>query len=250
MLAVLGTTIRGGPSHSVLLVHVVHLHERDCSVQLRNQKVLEIAPAPELDPQLRAGMHTAAVELVSRAGYVNAGTVEFLISPEQGEYFFIECNPRIQVEHTVTEQVSQVDLVEAQFQVAAGQSLADLGLSDQAAVGEPRGFSVQARVVARGAGTLSAYKEPSGPGVRVDASGYPGYAPPPQFDPLLAKVIGTARTYRAALGRTANALAEFHIVGVGTNLSDLGAILNHHSVQAGDARTSLLVEAADQCPGC
>ena len=132
------------------------------------------------------------------AGYVNAGTVEFLVSPETGEYFFIECNPRIQVEHTVTEQVTGVDLVEAQFRIAAGESLAASASPTRQAVGPPRGFAVQARVVATGAGTLTAYKEPSGPGVRVDACGYVGYAPPPQFDPLLAKVIGSANS---AVGR-------------------------------------------------
>ena len=106
------------------------------------------------------------------AGYVNAGTVEFLVAPERGEYWFIECNPRIQVEHTITEQVTGIDLVEAQFRIAAGATLAALGIGDQHAVGAPRGFAVQARVVATGAGTLTAYREPSGVGVRVDACGY------------------------------------------------------------------------------
>ena len=102
---------------------VVHLHERDCSVQLRNQKVVEVAPAPGLDRGLRERILVDAIKLVRAAGYVNAGTVEFLVSPETGEYFFIECNPRIQVEHTVTEQVTGIDLVEAQFHVASGASL-------------------------------------------------------------------------------------------------------------------------------
>ena len=132
--------------------NVVHLHERDCSVQLRNQKVVEIAPAPGLDAALRERILADAVKLARAADYVNAGTVEFLVSPETGEHFFIECNPRIQVEHTVTEQVTGVDLVEAQFRIAAGASLASLGLGDQDAVGAPRGFAVQARVVATGAG--------------------------------------------------------------------------------------------------
>ncbi|MDE0008059.1 MAG: ATP-grasp domain-containing protein, partial [Gammaproteobacteria bacterium] len=126
--------------------NTVHLHERDCSVQLRNQKVIETAPAPGLDDGLRARIHADAVKLVQAAGYVNAGTVEFLVTPETGAYYFIECNPRIQVEHTVTEEVTGIDLVEAQFRIAAGASLESLGLADQQAVGEPRGFSVQARV--------------------------------------------------------------------------------------------------------
>ena len=219
---------------------VVHLYERDCSVQSRHQKVIEIAPAPNLEPAVRAAILDDAVRLASAAGYANAGTVEFLVDPESGNHYFIECNPRIQVEHTVTEQVTGVDLVEAQFQIAAGQSLAALGLASQDEVGVPQGYAVQARVVARSAGTLSAYKEPSGAGIRVDAHGYQGFAPPPQFDPLLAKVIGTARSYPAALNRTATALAEFHIAGLGTNLDQLQAILQHEDVVSANARTPLL----------
>ena len=130
--------------------NVVHLFERDCSVQLRNQKVVEVAPAPNLDEGLRQRILADAVKLARAARYENAGTVEFLVNPETGEHFFIECNPRIQVEHTITEQVMGFDLVEAQFRIAAGASLAALGLADQKAVGTPRGFAVQAR--RRGAG--------------------------------------------------------------------------------------------------
>ena len=225
--------------------NVVHLHERDCSVQLRHQKVVEVAPAPNLDADLREQMLTDAITLVQAASYVNAGTVEFLVSPETGEYFFIECNPRIQVEHTVTEQVTGIDLVEAQFHIAAGATLTSLGLGDQHAVGAPRGFAVQARVVATSTGRLTAYKEPSGVGIRVDACGYLGYAPPSQFDPLLAKLICTSGAYAAAIERTLHALDEFHIGGLQTNLHQLRAILSHPSVQAGDARTSLLTEAPE-----
>ena len=225
--------------------NVVHLHERDCSVQQRHQKVVEIAPAPGLDTLLRERILADATKLARAAGYVNAGTVEFLVSPETGEHFFIECNPRIQVEHTVTEQVTGVDIVEAQFRIAAGASLASLGLGDQQAVGQPRGFAVQARVVARGQGTLTAYKEPAGPGVRVDACGYLGYAPPPQFDPLLAKVIGSSNSsasFVSAVDRTLRALDEFHIAGLPTNLPQLRAMLLHPRFRAGDARTTFLAE--------
>ncbi len=225
--------------------NVVHLHERDCSVQLRHQKVVEVAPAPNLDADLREQMLTDAITLVQAASYVNAGTVEFLVSPETGEYFFIECNPRIQVENTVTEQVTGIDLVEAQFHIAAGATLTSLGLGDQHAVGAPRGFAVQARVVATSTGRLTAYKEPSGVGIRVDACGYLGYAPPSQFDPLLAKLICTSGAYAAAIERTLHALDEFHIGGLQTNLHQLRAILSHPPVQAGDARTSLLTEAPE-----
>jgi pyruvate carboxylase len=139
---------------------IVHLWERDCSVQLRNQKVVEIAPAAALDPDLRARILQDALRLAKAAGFVNAGTVEFLVEPEAGRHYFIECNPRIQVEHTITEEVTGIDLVETQFRIAAGESLEDLGLEVPP---ELRGFAVQARVVATGAGSLIGYREPAGP---------------------------------------------------------------------------------------
>ena len=224
---------------------IVHLYERDCSVQLRNQKVVEIAPAPGLDAGLRHRILEDAIRLARAAGYVNAGTVEFLVSPERGEHFFIECNPRIQVEHTVTEQVTNIDLVEAQFRIAAGERLKALGIADQSAVPAPRGFAVQARIVAGGAGVLTAYKEPTGPGVRVDSCGYLGYAPPPHFDPMFAKLIcksNSTHSFDSALDRALRALDEFHIAGLPTNLHQLRAILSHPAVRAGDARTTLFSE--------
>ena len=225
--------------------NLVHLFDRDCSAQQRYQKVVEIAPAPGLEGSLRERILDDAVKLARASGYTNAGTVEFLVVPETGQHFFIECNPRIQVEHTVTEEVMGVDLVEAQLSIAGGASLADIGLGDQAAVGSPRRYAVQARVVTRGSGTITAYKEPSGPGVRVDACGYAGYAPPPQFDPLLAKVIGSGGTYSSALARTTRALSEFHIAGIPSNLAQLQALLASSTMQAGDARTT----SADAVPG-
>ncbi|MBT6272900.1 MAG: ATP-grasp domain-containing protein [Chromatiales bacterium] len=225
--------------------NVVHLFERDCSVQLRNQKVIEIAPAPNLSEPLRQRLHDDAIKLVHTAGYVNAGTVEFLVDAESGDHFFIECNPRIQVEHTVTEQVTGVDLVETQFHIANGAHLGDLGLGNQSEISAPRGFAVQARIVAQGTGILSAYKEPTGPGVRVDANGYSGYQPPAQFDPLLAKVIGQSNStgsFQSAVDRTLRALDEFYIAGVPTNLGQTRAILCNEDFRAGDARTTLLAE--------
>jgi acetyl/propionyl-CoA carboxylase alpha subunit/acetyl-CoA carboxylase carboxyltransferase component len=221
---------------------VTHLWDRDCSVQLRHQKVVEIAPAAGLAAELRAGMLADARKLAGAAGYRNVGTVEFLYSPEAAQYWFIECNPRIQVEHTVTEEVTGVDLVEIQFRIAAGETLATLGLSEPPPT---RGFAVQARVVATGPGTMTGYSEPAGPGVRVDSCGYPGWAPPPQFDPLFAKVIArssSSQTLASALERCGRALAEFHVVGLPTNLGPLQAIVADPSLAAGDARTSLLSE--------
>ncbi|GGC70236.1 carboxyl transferase domain-containing protein [Chelatococcus reniformis] len=225
--------------------HTTHLWERDCSVQLRNQKVVEIAPAHGLDPALRGRILDDAVRLARAGHYVNAGTVEFLVDPERGEHYFIECNPRIQVEHTVTEEVTGADLLEAQFRIAAGETLADLGLAEPPPV---RGYAVQARVTAVGAGTLTGYREPGGPGVRVDSCGYLGLAPPPQFDPMFAKVIARSNstgTLASAVERTAQALGEFYIAGLPTNLGQLQAILAAPAVSAGDARTTLLAEQPD-----
>ncbi len=225
--------------------NIVHLHERDCSVQLRNQKVVEIAPAPGLDPKLRERIFADAIRLARAADFMNAGTFEFLVEPETGSYYFIECNPRIQVEHTVTEQVTGIDLVEAQFRIASGESLASLGFETQDDVPEPRGFAIQARVVAVAPGSLTGYKEPGGPGVRVDACGYLGLTPPPQFDPLLAKVIASSNSsgsFVSAADRAVRALDEFHISGLPTNLPQLRAILSHPGFRGGDARTSFLAE--------
>ena len=227
---------------------VVHLYERDCSVQLRNQKVVEIAPAPSLDPTLRQRILDDALRLACAASYVNAGTVEFLVIPESSEHLFIECNPRIQVEHTVTEQVMRIDLVEAQFRIAAGEALGALGLPDQSVVKAPRGYAIQARIVACGAGTLTGYKEPTGPAVRVDSCGYLGYEPPRQFDPMFAKLIcesNSTHSFASAIDRTLRALDEFQIGGLPTNLRQLRGILSHPVLRAGDARTTFLAEHPD-----
>ncbi len=221
---------------------VVHLHERDCSVQLRNQKVVEIAPAPNLDTDLRERLWNDALSLARASRYLNARTVEFLVDPERGEHYFIECNPRIQVEHTVTEVFTGVDLVEAQFRVASGESLHDLGLDQPP---KTHGYAIQARIVAQGSGVLTAYKEPGGPGVRVDSCAYLGYSPPRQFDPMFAKLIcgsNSTGSYASAIARSLRALDEFHIGGLPTNLGQLHAILSSDPLREGDARTTLLGE--------
>ena len=155
--------------------NVVHLYDRDCSVQLRNQKVVEVAPGHRAARRAApAGSSTARSRSPPAAGYVNAGTVEFLVSPERGAFAFIELNPRIQVEHTVTEEVDRRRPRRGPVpHRRRRRRSADLGLADQAAVGTPRGVAVQARVVATGTGTLDAYREPSGPGVRVDGAATP-----------------------------------------------------------------------------
>jgi acetyl/propionyl-CoA carboxylase alpha subunit/acetyl-CoA carboxylase carboxyltransferase component len=219
---------------------VVHLWERDCSVQIRNQKVLEIAPAPALDPTLRDALLRDAVRLAHAARYRNAGTVEFLVEPGTGTHWFIEANPRIQVEHTVTEEITGRDLVQSQLLIAAGATLGEAGLVD---IGPPRCCAVQARVVLASAGPISAYREPSGPGIRVDGFVYAGFEASAAFDPLVAKVIASAGSHDAVLDRLGRALAEFQIDGVATNLAHLCALVADDRVRRGDARTTLLDES-------
>lgn len=221
----------------------LHFWERDCSVQLRNQKMVEITPAPSLSEQLRNKLLTDAVSLARAGSYLNAGTFEFLVVPEDDEYFFIECNPRIQVEHTVTEQVTGFDLVDMQFQIANGHLLEELGLGNQDDVPVPNRFAVQARVVAKGSGQFIAYKEPSGAGIRVDSCGHVGCQIEPFFDPLFAKVICTGPPRGAvqnAIEKTRRSLDEFYVDGVPTNIEQLKSILGHKELQSGSARTTFL----------
>ena len=230
---------------------VVHLHERECSVQRRFQKLIEIAPAPALPTDLKDAIVAAAVRLAEHVGYANAGTFEFLVDMAARRFAFIETNARLQVEHTVTEEVTGVDLVNAQLQLAGGASLADLGLTQ---IDPPRGYAVQARVcmesmatdgtVRPTAGTLTAYEPPSGPGVRTDGFGYSGYQTSLSFDSLLAKVIGHAPTggFEAAITRTTRALREFRIEGVATNIGLLQNILLHPAFAQGSIHTRFVDE--------
>ncbi|MCY3506634.1 MAG: carbamoyl-phosphate synthase large subunit [Chloroflexi bacterium] len=231
---------------------VTHFGERDCSVQRRHQKIIEIAPAPALHPDLRDRITAAAVRLAKASGYRNLGTFEFIVATDEdgeaGEFWFIETNARLQVEHTVTEEVTGVDLVQLQLRLAAGESLADLGLSQQDAP-SPRGFAVQARVnmetmAADGStrpsgGALTAFDIPSGPGVRTDTFGYAGYRTSPSFDSLLAKVVGysPSPSLADAIRRTSRALADFRIEGVATNVDLLQTILAHPDLAAGRVYT-------------
>ena len=205
------------------------LGDRDCSVQRRRQKLLEIGPAPDLDDTIRQLLHDAARRLVGSVPYRGLATVEFLVSPER--VVFLEVNPRLQVEHTVTEQVTGLDLVELALAVADGATVGELGLD---AVPAPRGVAMQARVnaetlradgtVVAAAGTLARFQPPSGPGIRVDTLGYPGYRLNARYDSLIAKVIASGPTAAATQGRLARALAEFDIDGVATNNGVLRAL--------------------------
>ncbi len=238
---------------------VIHLWERDCSIQRRHQKLVEIAPSPGLPAALRDRIAEAAVTMARSAGYRGLGTFEFLVeSRDLGEgsaFAFIEANPRVQVEHTVTEEVTGLDLVDLQVQIASGRTLADLGLT-QDRVPAPRGFAIQARVNMEtmgedgsprpAGGTLLAFEPPTGPGVRTDTFGYAGYTTSPRFDSLLAKVIAhSAVDFRGAAVRAYRALAEFRIEGVQTNLPFLQSILAHEDFLDGRYSTDFIEEHRD-----
>ena len=228
---------------------VAHLGERECSLQRRHQKVVEWAPSPSISDQTRERLTSAAVRLASSDNYRSLGTFEFLVNADdESDLAFIEANPRLQVEHTVTEEVTGVDLVRSQLRIAGGESLEAVGLS-QSSVPGARGFAIQARVnmermepsgeVRPSGGTLTAFEPPSGPGVRVDSYGYPGYTTNPNFDSLLAKVItySASADFSDAVGRTRRALAEFRIEGVEANLSFLEQSLAHDDFCAGGIYT-------------
>lgn len=231
---------------------VVHLYERDCSLQRRHQKVIEITPAPNLDPELRDRICADAVTFARHVGYVNAGTVEFLLDPASGRYAFIEMNPRIQVEHTVTEETTDVDLVRAQLRIAGGATLADLGIRQDEI--RQRGFALQCRVTtedpANGfrpdAGRITAYRSPGGAGVRLDeGSAFVGAEVTPFFDPLLVKISARGRDLNSAVSRARRAVAELRVRGVKTNQGFLLALLNDPDVLAGDTHTTFVDERPD-----
>jgi len=232
--------------------HTMHLFERDCSVQRRHQKVIEIAPAPNLDPDVRALILRDAVAFASSIGYQNAGTVEFLVDTageRAGSHVFIEMNPRIQVEHTVTEEITDVDLVQAQMRIAAGETLADLGLSNDTLV--TRGFAMQCRITTEDpaadfrpdTGKITTYRSPGGAGVRLDGGTVnQGAQISPYFDSMLAKMTTRGRDFPTAVARARRGLAEFRIRGVSTNISFLQAVVEDEAFVAGDLSTSFIDE--------
>jgi len=223
----------------------VHLFERECSVQRRHQKIVEESPSPALTPSLRDRMGRAAVTAATSAGYRNAGTIEFLLdgSGDRASFYFLEMNTRLQVEHPVTEMVTGTDLVRAQLMVASGQAL-PWRQEDLA----QRGHAIECRVYAEDpaagflpqAGPLALYREPSGPGIRIDSGVEEGTAVPVQYDPMLAKLIASADTRDAAIARAAAALRRFPILGVRTNIPFLIKVLEHPAFRAGDLHTGFV----------
>ncbi|MDZ7686085.1 MAG: carboxyl transferase domain-containing protein [Gammaproteobacteria bacterium] len=218
--------------------NVMHVGERDCSIQRRHQKIIEIAPAPALNDGLRQEIHDAAVKLAAAAKYRGAGTIEFLVDTGTNRFAFIEANARLQVEHTITEEVFDVDLVDAQFRIASGAKLIEV----IAELPEPRGFAIQLRInmetmlasgLARpGGGTIKQFNPPSGPDVRLDTYAYAGYSTNPRFDSLLAKLIIHTRDDRftTALNAAYRSLCEFQIEGVATNIGFLQNVLVQEDV--------------------
>jgi len=229
---------------------VVHLFERDCSLQRRHQKVVEMAPAPNLDPATRQALYDDAVAFARAIGYVNAGTVEFLVDTvgdRAGQHVFIEMNPRIQVEHTVTEEVTDVDLVACQMRIAAGETLAGLGISQDTL--ELRGAALQCRITTEDpsngfrpdVGTVTVYRSASGAGVRLDGGTiYAGAEVSPHFDSLLVKLTTRGRDRETAIARARRALAEFRIRGVATNIGFLRNVLDDPAFLSGDISTDFI----------
>jgi acetyl/propionyl-CoA carboxylase alpha subunit len=235
---------------------VCHLWDRECSLQRQRQKLIEIAPAFGLPAALREEMLAAAVALGTAAAYRGAGTVEFLVDARPGaapRFAFIEANARLQVEHTVTETVTGRDLVAIQLKIADGATLGELGLI-QAGLAAPQGVALQARVnlesmaadgsARPGGGVLTAYDQPSGPGVRVDGFGYAGYATSVRYDSLLAKVIVSGGDLAAVTARARRALSEFKITGARTNIAFLQALLKSPALADGELHTRYVEEHA------
>ena len=229
--------------------NVVHLFERDCSVQRRHQKVIELAPAPNLDPALRDRLCADAVRFAHEVSYVNAGTVEFLVDQERGEHVFIEMNPRIQVEHTVTEETTDVDLVRSQLLIAGGATLAELGLRQEKL--RQRGVALQCRITTENpaadfrpdTGRISAYRAPGGAGIRLDeGNAYVGAEISPYYDPLLLKVTARGEDLRLAIARARRAVDEVRVRGVSTNKAFLHAVLDDPDFRAGRTYTTFVDE--------
>jgi acetyl-CoA carboxylase, biotin carboxylase subunit len=222
--------------------HVMHLCERDCSVQRRHQKLIEEAPSPALSQEQREAIGASAVKLAESIGYVGAGTIEFLLD-EDGSFYFMEMNTRIQVEHPVTEMCTNFDLVKEQIRVAAGEPLSLVMNGNRL-----RGHAIECRVNAEdpyrnfqpSPGQITAYHPPGGPGVRVDTHIYAGYTVPPYYDSLLAKVIVHGNSREEALARMRQALDSFIIEGVTTTIPFLARVMRHPDFVAGQIDTKFL----------
>ena len=214
----------------------IHLGERDCSMQRRNQKIIEECPSPLISPEMRERMGTASVSLIKAINYQNAGTIEYLVDEAGENFYFMEMNTRIQVEHPVTEEVMGCELIKEQIRVAAGESL-----SRHVLQASPRGHSIECRINAEdpynkfmpSPGTITLWYAPGGKGVRVDTHVYSGYSVPPYYDSMIAKLIVTGATREIAIARMKRALGEFMIKGIKTTIPFQQEILNHPDFENG-----------------
>ena len=222
--------------------HIVHLGERDCSIQRRNQKVIEECPSPLMTPSLRKKMGSAAIKLAKSVGYENAGTIEFLVD-EDRRFYFMEMNTRIQVEHTITEEVYGCDLVKEQIRIAAGEPL-----SQHVAHGQPRSHAIQCRINAEdpakdfqpSPGRIDFYYAPGGRGVRIDSHVYTGYTVPPYYDSLISKLVTVGATRANAIARMRRALDEYYITGIKTTVPFHAAIMRNGDFRDGKYDTGFV----------
>ena len=226
--------------------NTIHLYDRDCSVQRRHQKVVEIAPASGIDPELREKMFESAIKLCKHIGYKNAGTVEFLLENDGSAFYFIEVNPRVQVEHTVTEETTGIDIVQTQILIAGGATLEELGIHQEKIY--PSGYAIQCRVTTEDpkegfkpdTGRIGVFRSPGGLGVRLDGQGHQGMVVSPYYDSLLTKVIAKGRTYKQSVQKLYRALDEFRIRGVKTNIPFVKNVLAHPDFYSGTVDTSFI----------
>jgi acetyl-CoA carboxylase biotin carboxylase subunit len=221
---------------------VVHLGERDCSLQRRNQKIVEECPSPLMTPELRKKMGDASIKLCENVGYTNVGTIEYLVDDE-GHFYFMEMNTRIQVEHPITEEVYGCDLVKQQIQVAAGEHLSRYVIEAQ-----PRGHAIECRINAEDPeknfqpcpGNIDLYYAPGGRGIRIDSHAYAGYPIPSHYDSMVAKVIATASSRPACIARISRALNEYMITGIKTTIPFQRAIMQNAQFRRGEYHTGFV----------
>ncbi|MDM7912403.1 MAG: ATP-grasp domain-containing protein, partial [Methanotrichaceae archaeon] len=223
--------------------HTIYVSDRECSIQRRHQKLIEESPSPVMTEDLRERMGEIAVKAAKAIGYVSAGTVEFMYS--RGDFYFLEMNTRLQVEHPITEMVTGVDLAKEQIQIAAGE---DLGYAQDDM--QIRGWAIECRINAEdplndfapSPGKIKRYRSPGGPGIRVDSGVYTGYVIPPYYDSLISKLVAHGRDRREAIARMQRALYEYIVVGVKTNIIFHKAVLRNARFNRGDINTHFIKE--------
>jgi acetyl-CoA carboxylase biotin carboxylase subunit len=226
--------------------NVIHLYERECSIQRRHQKIIEETPSPVLDESMRRKMGEVAVEAARACGYVNAGTVEFLVDKNRN-FYFLEMNTRLQVEHPITEMITGVDLVEQQIRIAEGEPLMYETIPRRGAALECRIYAEDpANNFLPSPGLIKALTNPGGPGVRNDSGVYSGYIIPMEYDPMISKLVTYGENRKQAINRMLRALEEYYLLGIHTNISYLRKIISHPQFASGDYDTHFIANYQDQ----